>query len=288
MTVLLASMAGLMAMAVGGMEDDETPEETSTDRDEAEVGGTVSNTGDPENSETDPTSSPTIEDIATGEEPADADTQAEDASPTPPGVDDIGVIAGGATNDDITGTLASDTVDGLGGDDRIEGLSGGDLLFCSDGDDTLLGNFGSDVVSGGDGNDLVKGGFGNDFLFGDDGDDKLVGSQGDDALTAGSGSDLLEGGTGDDLLYAIDTAGNAGEADRVFGEAGNDRLLGDDGDTLSGGTGVGRFEILVNGVGTDPVVITCFLTCSMKAVPNCAPIWCLFLIPMAICIRVMN
>lgn len=68
----------------------------------------------------------------------------------------------------------------------------------------------------------MVGGQGDDRLFGDSGHDRLEGNDGNDFLDGGSDNDLLIGGegAGDDIL-----TGGAGEFDRLFGGAGNDRYV---------------------------------------------------------------
>ncbi|TCL09062.1 Ca2+-binding RTX toxin-like protein [Shimia isoporae] len=260
MALLLASAAGLLALTIDTSDDGDTSDGASP------AGG--DNTAEDGTSGADSVASnETVESFATeGDDGGEAETEASDTETSNAVTEDGAVrsvaalpgenIVGTDDADSLTGTLREDTISGGEGDDRIEGMAGADLLYGDEGMDTLLGGYGVDVVSGGAGDDLVKGGLGNDFLFGDGDNDTLIGSGGDDVLSGGSGFDRLEGGAGDDVITALDVGGNPGEADLVFGEAGNDRLLGDDGDTLSGGAGVDRFEIVVGGEGQDPVVIT--------------------------------
>ncbi|WP_270729596.1 calcium-binding protein [Shimia sp. Alg240-R146] len=263
LTLLLASAAGLLALSVETTNDDD-PSEPATSgqdggplQDDSASGAAVASTvpedqtieshavpADEAETPVEPDASPAA-DVAA---PASPDTSVAEAQPGEE-------ITGDDSDNQLTGSGLDDTIDGLGGDDRLVGLSGDDIMSGDEGADTLLGGFGVDVLSGDAGNDLVKGGLGNDFLFGNEGDDTLVGSGGDDVLSAGNGSDQLEGGAGADILLSVEADGAQGAADQLFGGADNDRLIGDDGDTMTGGDGVDRFEVVV-GVGAEPVVIT--------------------------------
>lgn len=232
-----------------------------------------------------------------------------------------GVIIENARGNDgddvIAGNEADNELVGLGGNDKISGRSGDDEIFGGAGDDTLQGGEGSDHLHGGKGNDtLVGNGDGDDFvgatdhLFGGDGNDRLFGDGGDDVLYGGSGRDAFYGGWGDDTIYAnrhdidwkpwldggdgydtviVDTGssmhlrldgtdvekviGNKGNdvidgtgvgvALHLDGGLGNDTLTGGDaGDTLIGGYGNNRLtggrghDYLIGGENTDTFVIT--------------------------------
>ena len=68
------------------------------------------------------------------------------------------------------------------------------------GDDNLSGSNGTDLLDGGAGNDVLNGGEGHDWLYGGDGDDHLSGSVGDDLLVGGRGNDWLYSHAGFDTL----------------------------------------------------------------------------------------
>lgn len=156
-------------------------------------------------------------------------------------------IAGGETDDSLTGTIGSDTVQGGAGSDTLSGGSGGDRLLGNLGDDLLFGQQGNDTLFGGTGNgsDTLRGGAGADKLFGGKGSDALFGGQDDDNLYGGAGSDTLQGGTGDDNIQ-----GGTGN-DQIFGSFGADLLKGQGGnDTLFGGKGQGA-DTLKGGNGND-------------------------------------
>ncbi|MGL5010091.1 MAG: calcium-binding protein [Paracoccaceae bacterium] len=185
----------------------------------------------------------------------------------------------------LTGDAGPDFILGAGGNDVLSGDVGRDLLVGELGADSLNGGEGDDVVLGAWGNDLVNGNAGDDVLIGGSGDDALFGSLGDDFLAGSSGRDTLDGGDGNDELLGVDmtTAGatsafnvaelsadlrviypaatdsdiqrvvtgalnaSAGEAspDVLRGGNGNDTLVGDDGDQLTGGQGTDTFDALV-------------------------------------------
>jgi len=249
--LLLASAAGLLALATQ-ISDEDSADSAAPFADDA--GETTDASGQ---SGAGVAEDETVESFATEEPAADAAPPAEETDVSIAEPQDAApgeVIAGDGGDNTLIGTERDDTMDGLAGDDRLVGLAGNDLMTGDTGADTLLGGYEVDVISGGEGDDRIKGGRGNDFLFGDDNDDTLIGGQGDDVISAGTGADYLRGDEGDDVLYALDV-GSQGAPDTLFGGEGNDRLIGDDGDTLTGGEGVNRFEIVV-GDGNEAVVIT--------------------------------
>lgn len=86
------------------------------------------------------------------------------------------------------------------------------------------------------------------------GDDTLRGNLGADYLFDAEGANALYGGYGDDELYASDLDG---APDLLDGGANNDYLNGDDGDTMTGGTGSDWFGVDWN-EGDAPVTVTDF------------------------------
>ncbi|KPF72828.1 adhesin [Bosea sp. AAP35] len=161
---------------------------------------------------------------------------------------------------------------GTPGDDVLVGTAGDDVIAAQDGDDEVAGGVGNDVIDGGEGDDTLLGEAGDDLLKGGEGDDTLEGGEGDDVLIGGAGDDLLDGGDGIDTAdYSTDTAGvrvdlAAGTAsgdeagadelvsiETVIGGAGNDILLGDDGDNrfvasagddiIDGGAGIDTLDL---------------------------------------------
>ena len=139
-----------------------------------------------------------------------------------------------------------------------------DSLVGGAGDDSIFGYDLSDTVSGLGGNDTIDLGEGNDYygvLPGyakvlEIGNDRVWGGTGDDFLWDWAGANLLVGGTGNDNIsgafggVTLDTA-----ADVLKGNDGNDTLIGNYGDTMTGSYGGDTFGIEPGG---KPVVITDF------------------------------
>ncbi|MBW3620626.1 MAG: hypothetical protein KY461_10305, partial [Actinobacteria bacterium] len=169
-------------------------------------------------------------------------------------------LHGEAGADDVVGNAGADELHGGDDDDRLAGddatiASGGgfapaiepddddcaagcgDELFGGDGDDHLFGQ--GDV-------DTIHGGSGGDQLHGNGAGDLLHGERGADTVRGNAGADVIEGGPDDDLLF-----GNSG-ADTIHGQAGDDRMVGgsDEADPLAGATTDERDE-LYGGAGTD-------------------------------------
>lgn len=183
------------------------------------------------------------------------------------------VTEGTAGDDTITGTDGADTVLGGDGDDDIYLGDGDDMgdgpdeeqLYAALDDLALESSVGVEQLTevlegwdlfgaqGGDGDDYIDGGHGDDAITGNAGDDTLRGNLGADFLFDSRGADSLSGGYGDDVLFAIDGADPA--ADVLDGGANSDLLWGDDGDTMTGGTGADDFGIYWS-AGDAPVAIT--------------------------------
>ncbi len=163
-------------------------------------------------------------------------------------------LIGNAGDDTIRGGFGDDTVDGSAGGDELHGGAGNDIVLGLTGDDNMFGGRGDDVVLGEEDNDTISLGEGNDtnwventvsqsaFDYGQLGDDTVHGEAGNDSIWDYSGANTLDGGDGNDAISATDnqlegweTADHA--SDEVSGGAGNDLLIGDDGDTLTGGAG---------------------------------------------------
>lgn len=188
-------------------------------------------------------------------------------------------VFGGAGNDLLNGDNArlsiaeqgDDYLDGEDGDDLMFGEGGSDQLFGGAGNDKLYadnadgsgagkdyldGEAGNDQLLGGALDDELFGGEGNDFLQGDsgtgrsDGDDYLDGEAGDDILLGEGGKDEIHGGAGADQI-AGDNGGSdtSGEADTLYGGAGNDIIDGQGGDdVIDGGA---DNDIVAGGAGAD-------------------------------------
>ena len=193
---------------------------------------------------------------------------------------------GGAGADEIVGSArGDDLIFGNGGNDDLRGWSGDDTVVGGAGNDFIRGDAGDDVVTGGAGNDTLTGWTGDDFLVGGSGNDLLRGGEGADNLIGGGGADTLEGGDGNDLvdgreyptrtptdaqlassdaefraLFGADydatmntrfwgdlLDGGAAGADVLRGGVGNDTIVGDSRDSMSGGAGNDVFVVHYDG-----------------------------------------
>ena len=193
----------------------------------------------------------------------DADTAAEDAAEeelsasqniaTPASdvlsrTDNDDVIDAMDGDDQVNGYAGDDPLSGGRGDDQMLGGDGNDTLIGEGGQDDLHGGFGDDHIDGGDnadelwghmGNDTLTGGGGEDVLFGNDGNDGLHGNDGNDSLAGGAGEDVLFGGNGDDYIEG----GSDTDRDFLNGGRGDDLLVAQQGDVLTGGEGLDTFAI---------------------------------------------
>lgn len=212
-------------------------------------------------------------------------------------------LDGDAGKDALCGGQDNDILDGGLGDDKLYGEFGNDTLMGKEGNDTLDGGAGNDTLDGGLGNDNMSGGTGDDtylidsttdivFEFFNQGIDtvqtatnisvfsyklgenvenleagslvksfKGFGNALNNKLIAGySGNYSLYGGDGNDYIEGGDRSSN-----RLFGEAGNDTLVGaqspfcvnylDGGagnDTLIGGLNAAG-DTLLGGAGNDQI-----------------------------------
>ncbi len=97
------------------------------------------------------------------------------------------------------------------GDSPQPNTSGADLMLGQAGSDVMLGQRGDDVLQGGQDGDYAEGGPGTDLVEGNDGDDDLV------------------GGSSTPLNGATPTVGQLDAGDLLYGGAGDDVALGDNG-----------------------------------------------------------
>ena len=198
---------------------------------------------------------------------------------------DFDSIEGGTGDDLILGFNGDDQLTGGAGVDFLVGDNGIDTLAGDAGNDVLLGGAGQDDLAGGDGVDLLVGGAGNDTLDGGAGDDLLAGMGGVDALDGGAGNDVLIGVTPDpaspeaaldgldpsELGAAIESRYGAIPAPmearilrnllsfdgsesptQMVGGDGDDTLVGDRGDVMTGGAGADSFAALTPPLPDDP------------------------------------
>lgn len=170
-------------------------------------------------------------------------------------------LYGGTESDVIEGNNGSDFATGGAGDDLIYGGTraagrtdtGGDNLNGDNGNDRLIGDNGTvddpllsgdppaipfdldgatpaagtgDVINGGADNDVAYGGLGEDAVNGNDGNDHLEGNNATDTVHGNAGEDELAGGS---FQQASPGTGRPDTGDFLFGDAGPDLLIGDNG-----------------------------------------------------------
>lgn len=232
---------------------------------------------------------------ASDPQPADDDTPTDDVSnEIIRGGDGDNALTGAAGDDLIRGFLGDDTLRGGAGDDLLVGSAGADDILGGNGGDLLIGGADNDTLLGLGGDDDLYGNGGNDRLGGGDGADVLIDFSGADTLDGGAGNDFMSGvdlagpvtaadqvgftraelGSGVQARFGDDVT--AAEIDRIFaevrsgaidrqadvlrGNAGDDTLIGDAGDSLTGGAGLDSFGIYTDPAAPAPdrVVITDF------------------------------
>lgn len=186
-------------------------------------------------------------------------------------------------NDTFVGSSNNDTISGLGGDDRLNGALGSDLVDGGTGNDRVIDfDAAADTLIGGDGIDVLEARFAqavnwvNDpnntqFVLGNtvSGFETLeLGlSNSADILdnSAGAGGDIISAGSGADLVIG---GGGLGTEEQIYGEDGNDTLIGGEwaqnylsagrgNDSLVGGSqadtlyGSDGSDIMLGGAGND-------------------------------------
>ena len=195
------------------------------------------------------------------------------AQAAPATCDGLTATVVGTDGDDIlVGTAGSDVIAGLGGNDRLEGLGRADRLCGGSGADVLVAH-GDDVVDPGTSGSEVdtidystsatglqidlRDGFVGSFveptgrvavtgqvrLVGTPYEDVILGSDFDDLIQPGLGADTVAARDGDDVVTDADKALDDPDADRYYGEEGDD--------VLDGGWGADRFN---GGVGADSLI----------------------------------
>ena len=129
----------------------------------------------------------------------------------------------GGDDDNSFDTSAFSTSIGAKGVTLI-GLSGDDTLISGDTDDSIFGGGGDDIIETDGGNDFIDAGAGGDTVYAGDGADTILGFKGNDYLHAGDNpaDDLAD----PDLMTEVDI---------VFGDLGNDTIIGDE---TSGDAGI--------------------------------------------------
>ena len=146
------------------------------------------------------------------------------------------------------------SIEGLIGsrhDDDLRGTAGNNLLSGGDGFDRLYGEAGNDTLIGANGNDHLYGGSGNDRLEGGDGADWIVPDAGNDTIFGGAGTDTVAYGTAPrgvnvnltlgwvtdrngmlDTISGVENVSGSRFADTLMGDAGDNRLRGNNGRDL--------------------------------------------------------
>ena len=124
------------------------------------------------------------------------------------------------------------------------GTPGNDVLTGTDRRDSILAGRGDDRIAARGGHDFVDAGLGDDVVYAGEGNDAVYGGPGSDRLVGGAGRDFLAGNVGDDLIDARDPSRRdlsdgclrpcwrptvPRNADTVWADAGDDRILARDG-----------------------------------------------------------
>lgn len=151
-------------------------------------------------------------------------------------------LTGTEGDDTITGGADDDTLNGAGGDDLIDGRAGDDEITGGAGDDSIWADDGADTVFGGAGDDVLDGTQTAPFVI----DTPLT--ETDTTTPTQNDSD-----TGDRTVGDTETTEVEGPiidpADPMIGNqlldggTGDDTLIGDQGDTLTGGDGADSFIV---------------------------------------------
>lgn len=167
------------------------------------------------------------------------------------GGDDQDTIEGNADSDTLFGGEHDDTL--FGGTQLAGRADGGDYLYGDNGADLLVGDNGTPAGGGAadpfDLDGTVPGAGGNDRIFGGPGSDHGYGGLANDTLSGGTEDDMLQGNNGVDTIFGGDqddditggssqqapsdplapTVGRPDAGDLLFGQDGQDVILGDNG-----------------------------------------------------------
>lgn len=178
------------------------------------------------------------------------------------------VAYGGAGSDKLIGSRKDDVLYGADtqtlnstDDEHLEGRDGNDRLYTNNGNDYVHGGDLSDFIATRGGIDFIHGGWGSDEIYAGSGDDRVIGSWGRDVIYGQDGDDYIDAGVEPEKRNdgTFITYGNA-DADTVYGESGNDTILGGwASDKLYGGPGDdvivgGRYgDRLEGGSGNDTI-----------------------------------
>lgn len=115
-------------------------------------------------------------------------------------------------NDILRGTQGPDVIIGLGGMDYIEARGGDDVVCAGPGDDQVLPGPGSDTVDGGDGVDDI------DYRDATNG------------VTVDLQTGVVVGSGPNEVISSFENIVGSPHDDRLFGDAGSNRILGWEGD----------------------------------------------------------
>lgn len=188
--------------------------------------------------------------------------------------EDVTVFEGTDAKEQVEANALDNLLYGAGGNDLLGGGEGDDTLMGGEGDDRLFGSPGDDIGLGGDGNDRIFLGDGDDTTVAEDGeaqdagDDFIRGGAGSDTIIDSMGSNQIFGDLGADRIVTVDGLQADGTLsgeeqintpDTVHAGYGNDTLIGDNGDILTGGGGDDTFVVVtpLNTPGA-PAVLTDF------------------------------
>ncbi|KIN62445.1 hypothetical protein Z946_1303 [Sulfitobacter noctilucicola] len=179
--------------------------------------------------------------------------------------DDVADFIGSDAKDHVEANLLDNLLIGGAGKDLLGGLDGADTLFGDDGDDRLFGGNDDDLALGGAGNDRIFLGDGDDTTVldgdagSDAGDDWIRGGAGADTIVDSLGVNNIFGDIGHDEISTLDAETDGSTPDSIHGGYGNDTLIGDDGDILTGGFGDDSFVVAAaSDQPGAPVVLTDF------------------------------
>lgn len=160
--------------------------------------------------------------------------------------------SGTSGNDNIEGTRGNDVIWAGDGDDKISTLLGEDVICAGRGNDFVGAGLSDDTIWGGGGRDRIKAGRGDDTVYGEDGADRILAGDQSDVINGNAGPDYIDmgygptsregdegfGGLGRDTLKTFGGVEAGHPPIRLFGNKGDDTLLGDDpAHRLDGGPG---------------------------------------------------
>ena len=157
----------------------------------------------------------------------------------------ITVDLSNTTSVNVTGGSGNDTISGF---DNVSGTAYNDSITGNNNANSLSGGAGDDRLFGGGGNDSLEGGAGNDALYGDDGTDQANYYNSGGAVKVDLSNNSTNAQIGDakgdtfsriENIQGSNSSGDAlvgdNNANTIWGNGGNDVILGLKGDTINGG-----------------------------------------------------